>query len=221
MARPAVVLLALAGALLFLPVALGQSTSPTTSISVSLPKGPDTVPLGGNGSVAGTVTLTIQGFVCPQAQLPSGAIAGQATVKLSVADQPSPVPGITSTISPASVTFNITQANYVNAPFSGSAPFTVKFAVAAGTIADHDHALNVTALYDQGTPTNCQPFPPSGSVPSASAHGEHDLHTGPAAALGGSSGPGGVSTSAAKKSGAGLPVLAAVVVALLARRRLF
>lgn len=156
-------------ALAFLPSVNAQlpaAASPSSSIKIEVDQVIQPVELGTSGTTPVQVTLSISNVFCPS--------PGTATVKLSVVDQPSPLQGITRTLSPTELVFNLTQSQYANPGFTGSAQATLSYTVASSTLPNHNHAFNVSASFD-GTVTGCQA---ASAIPPASAGANYSLKTG-------------------------------------------
>lgn len=201
-------------ALLALPAALAQAPAlaPSATVSLSLPPGPDLVALGTNRSVEVQVTFTVQNVACPS--------TAQATVRLSLLDQPNIMAGISSHLGAQTLTFNVTgPAQYASAPFSQTLATTLSYSIHPLARGDHDHAFNVTASYD-GSLAGCTVAPGS-ALPGSSAHGLHRIHTGPSSVpTQVPSTPSPTRTSAkGSPSLASAPCLAALALALALRRR--
>lgn len=188
------------------------------TLTLTVPPGPTTIPQGGNASLALKVHLAIDGMVCPS--------AGTATVTLAAPD-PNPVQGIAFALSSSSVVFDITgpQAYSANGPYNadGSQDKTVYLnaTVAKGTLANHEHPVNVTATFagsGSGLAGGCNVTPsnvPGTAMDVSDAKGTK-LLTGPAigGTVGGNSTSGTTPKGSTSKASFSLPI-AIEVVALL------
>lgn len=220
MARVTLAVLALATVLLAAPALAqfpGMPGGSSVTLSVTVAKGPAEVALGANATIPVKVDFSVSNIICPQAQLPSGAVPGVVTIKLKAIDRPSPIAGITPSLAPQQLTFNITTAQYVNSAYTASGTSQFTYTVAKTAMASHDHTFNITATFD-GTISGCQAL--TGSIPSAVASGEHQIKTGPGAAPTSGTGTGSASPTTTKKSpGFGTTALVVALAALVIRRK--
>lgn len=212
--RTALALLLVVGNVLAMGTQAQADGMPFAEIEVDLDAGPTPVPLGSEHAMSFGIDVAVGNIVCSS--------AATFVVTLAVSDEPSAMTGITHSVEPSSMTFDVAAGFYgktIQPPFTGHQDAVLSITVANSTVEKHEHSLNVTASYAGGVPTNCQG---AMSIPKTEGSAMHAMRTGArslvstsASDTGAPAGGGGSKES----PGLGLLPLALVAVAVVALRR--